>query len=110
MATFWAATLYAVTQGREAARADDRYPNRLALVTVFSDEFIDLAGSAVEVRRYEQPEPHYRYLGLRLRAYANERWFLVTGHYDERHVSAVSVLRDSDFVRVEIASERPQNS
>jgi hypothetical protein len=106
MATFWAATIYAVDRGRGAAQADDRFPDRLPLVTIFSDEFVDLTGSAVEVRRYEQPEPHYRYLGLRLLAYSNERWFLLTGRYDDGHVSAVTVLPDSESVRVEIAERR----
>jgi hypothetical protein len=108
LGTFWAANLYAVESGREAARGDDSTPGRLPLVTVFSKEFLDLPGSAVkktEIAAIGQAA-HYRYSGLRLLRYANERWFLITGTYGDSYASPVAVLRDDSSIRVEIAGVR----
>jgi hypothetical protein len=108
LATFWAANLYAVDAGRVAARADDSTPGRLPLVTVFSKEFLDLPGSSVEKTELAVPgQPlQYRYSGLRLLRYANERWFLVTGTYGDQYASPVVILRDDSSIRVEVAGVR----
>jgi uncharacterized membrane protein len=108
LAIFWAANLYAVESGRTAARIDDSTPGRLPLVTVFSEKFLDLPGSSVEKTELAVPaQPlHYRYSGLRLLRYANERWFLVTGTYGEQYASPVVILRDDSSMRVEVAGVR----
>jgi hypothetical protein len=108
LATFWMANLYAVESGRDAARTDDSTPGRLPLVTVFSKEFLDLPGSAVKKTEIVVPgqQTQYRYSGLRLLRYANERWFLITGTYGDQYASPVAVLRDDSSIRVEVAGVR----
>jgi len=108
VATFWSATLYAQELGAGAAKVDDLWPNRLPLVTVFSSEFLDLPGSDIRAREVvaTSGDHHYRYTGLRLLTYSNDRWFLISGRYDDAYTSAVVILRDLDSLRIEIASIR----
>jgi hypothetical protein len=108
LAAFWGANLYAVESGRTAARIDDSTPGRLPLVTVFSEKFLDLPGTNVDQSEISitGQDVHYRYAGLRLLRYANERWFLVTGSYGDQYASPVAVLRDDSSIRVEVAGVR----
>ena len=105
---FWATTLYAENVGRETAVVADQFPERLPLVTVFSNEFLDLpADSAAPSRIAVADEAvRYRYGGLRLLTFSNDRWFLISGRHDPTYKSSVTVLRDSDTLHVEIADQR----
>lgn len=107
LATFWAATLYAVASGREWARADDRSRGRLPAVSILSKEFIDLPGENVKYTEITDPASNrdYRYTGLRLLAYSHDRWFLLTGRYDPTYVSTVAVVRDAESITVELANK-----
>jgi hypothetical protein len=105
LGSFWAATLYAQRLGQEAAKLVDDDPGRLPLVTVFTPEYNDIAGSFVQVKRIGQDETSaWRYTGLRLLTYADGHWFLITGRYDSSHRSTVTVLRNTESVRLEIAA------
>jgi hypothetical protein len=106
VALFWAATLYAQDLGQRAARGTNANPAGLPLVTVFSEEYLDLPGS--QVRATQAPgadgDTYYRYSGLSLLTYANGTWFLISGRYSDSYRSSVLVLRDTAAVRVELAA------
>lgn len=105
LALFWAATLYAQDLGQRAARGVDEDPSVLPLVTIFSDTYLDLPGSRVQASQVQaQGKPFFRYTGITLMTYSNDRWFLITGKYDHGYRSSVVVLRDSPSIRVEIAA------
>lgn len=102
---FWAGTLYAQDLGQRAARGVEEDPTRLPLVTVFSDDYLDLPGSQVEPTQNEhRGKPFYRYTGLSLMTYSNDRWFLITGRYNDDYRPSVVILKDTQSVRVEIAA------
>lgn len=107
VAVFWVATVYATDAGSALARDTDRTPARLPLVTLFTERYIDLPGSSIVVTPQRSPEgtPLYRYTGLRLLTYSNDRWFLITGSYNG-YRSAVTVVRDDPDLRVEVARQR----
>lgn len=109
VALFWAATLYAQDLGRRAARAADVNPAGLPLVTVFSEDFLDLPGSHVQVKPVPGPDgrTRYRYSGMSLLTYSNGTWFLINGRYSDGYRSTVLVLRDSAAIRVEVAAPQP---
>ena len=106
LSAFWMATLYAQNAGETFGRQIDEAPTRLALVTVFSEKYIDLPGSAVIATEEVSVtgSPLYRYGGLRLLAFSNDRWFLLTGRYDG-YRSSVTVLMNGDSFRVEVAKQ-----
>jgi hypothetical protein len=102
---FWAGTLYAQDLGQQAARGVDADPSRLPLVTVFSVEYMDLPGSQVVSTQTEhRGKLYYRYTGLSLITYSNNRWFLITGQYGGGYRRSVVILEDTHSVRVEVAS------
>lgn len=103
---FWAATIYAQDLGQEAARSIDAAVGRLPLVTVFSTEALDLPGRDVSASRIsvDEREYRYRYSGLSLLTYSNDRWFVITGRISDGYRSSVAILRDSDAIRVEVAA------
>ena len=103
---FWAVTIYAQELGLEAARSIDASVGRLPLVSVFSAEPLDLPGRDVIASRItvEDQEYRYRYSGLSLLTYSNDRWFVITGRLSDEYHSSVAILRDSDAIRVEVAA------
>lgn len=106
IAGFWAATIYAQDLGLEAARSIDASVGRLPLVTVFSAEPLDLPGRDVIASRITvgDQQYRYRYSGLSLLTYSNDRWFVITGRLSDGYHSSVAILRDSDAIRVEVAA------
>jgi hypothetical protein len=105
LALFWAATLHAQDVGQRTARGIDEHPSTLSLVTIFSENFLDLPGSRVRATQIESQGKHFfRYTGLYLLTYSNSRWFLITGRYNNDYRSSVVILQDSGSIRVEIAA------
>lgn len=106
LALFWAATLYAQDLGRRAAAAVDDGRSPLPVVIVYSDTYLDLPGSHVTASEETTPagEKVYRYAGLFLLTYANDRWLLVSHQRSDGYRSRVAVLRDTEAVRVEVAA------
>jgi hypothetical protein len=104
-AAFWAGSVQAQELGGAAAQAADTSPGALAEVTVTSEKALDVQGDLVAFGSAVLPDNQtsYRYVGLRLLAYSNDRWFLVPGRRKEMH-STVLILRDSESIRVQIAS------
>lgn len=109
VALFWAATLYAQELGMRAAHAVDVNPAGLPLVTVFSEDYLDLPGSQVRATPVPGPDGkiRYRYSGMSLLTYSNGTWFLIDGRYPDGFRSSVLVLRDSSALRVEVAAPQP---
>jgi hypothetical protein len=107
LAAFWVTTLYATEAGVGIARQIDRTPALLPLVTVFSERYVDLPGSTVVATEQRSPEGAvlYRYTGLRLLAYSDDRWFLLTGSLPG-YRSTVTVLQDRPELRLEVARQR----
>jgi hypothetical protein len=102
--SFWAATLYAQRLGQAAAQAVDEDPGRLPLATVFARDYLDLAGADVRATHITQGEASsWRYTGLRLLTYADGQWFLLSGRYGPDYRATVTVLRNGDGIRVDIA-------
>jgi hypothetical protein len=105
-AGFWALTAYAKDLGDGAARDLNNNLDALPVVTVYSREPIDLAGSSVQASRIlDQDEKwSYRYTGAKLLLYSNDRWFLIPEPSSTVYRSSVTVLRDTEAVRVEMAA------
>jgi hypothetical protein len=103
LAAFWAATSYADSIGVKAAQSIDRSPGKMPLVTVYSQDLIDFNGSNIlPSRRFgEDEEWHYRYTGLRLLTFSNNRWFLIPEPASDGYRSTVTVLPDTEKIRVE---------
>lgn len=103
LAGFWAATIYAQNLGVSAAEAIDRNPRSLALVTVYSRESLDLPGTNISSYRILDQDSrwNYRYIGARLLTYSNGRWFLIPEPASRTYRSSVTVLPDTDKIRVE---------
>lgn len=108
LATFWVTTLYAENEGRVIAMQIDDTPAHLPLVTLYSDTFLDLPGTAVEYAEAASPAgtPLYRYGGLRLLAHSAGRWFLITGRY-EGYRSTVAIVGEGD-ARVDVARQNQE--
>ncbi len=108
LAGFWATTVYAQTLGVGAAEAIDRNPRSLAVVTVYSRSPLDLAGTNVVASRLldQDRQWNYRYTGARLLTYSNNRWFLIPEPGSSAYRSSVTVLPDTDAIRVETAVPR----
>ncbi len=106
LALFWAATLYAQDLGRRAATEVDEGRAPLPVVVIYSDEYLDLPGRGITASAVPVPAGGevYRYSGLRLLTYANDRWFLITEPRSEQYRSRVVVLRDTEDVRIEVVA------
>jgi hypothetical protein len=107
LAVFWVTTVYATETGSAVAERTDRSPERLPLVTLFTERYLDLPGSSVVLTEESSRTggPLYRYTGLRLLTYSNSRWFLITGSH-EGYRSTVTVVRDDPALRLEVANQR----
>ncbi|HEX6354750.1 hypothetical protein [Actinophytocola sp.] len=108
IALFWAATVYAQDLGRRAARVTDTNPAGLPLVTIFSENYLDLPGSQTQATQVPgaDGDTYYRYSGMSLLTHSNGIWFLISGRYATGYRSSVLVLRDSADIRVEVAAPR----
>ncbi|MGH3901700.1 MAG: hypothetical protein ACRDTA_26290 [Pseudonocardiaceae bacterium] len=108
LAGFWATTFYAQTLGKGAAEAIDQNPRDLPVVTVYSREPLDLPGTNVAARRIldQDQQWNYQYTGARLLTYSNNRWFLIPEPQSPCYRSPVTVLPDTDTIRVETAVPR----
>ena len=106
LGAFWITTLYAETEGRVLAQQVDDAPAHLPLVTLYSSTYVDLPGLAVVVSKVASPTgtPLYRYTGLRLLAFSNDRWFLITGRR-EAYRSTVAIVANDGSIRAEIARQ-----
>lgn len=106
VALFWMGDRYARGTGELAANLVAAHPEQRPTVTVFSERYLDLPGSRTQLRQYVGPDkkPHYRYTGALLLTYDEGTRFLLTGHYSPRHRMSVSLLRNTDDIRVEVAN------
>lgn len=109
LAGFWATTVYAQKLGVGAAEAIDRDPRSMPVVTVYSHEPLDIPGANVVAYRILDRDQrwNYRYTGARLLTYSNGRWFLIPQPRSAIYRSSVTVLPDTDTIRVETAVPRP---
>jgi hypothetical protein len=108
LAIFSLANTYAQDIGRKGAAAIDQDPRGLAVVTVFSEVPLDLAGLNVTASRTETAEGKwaYRYSGAQLLTYANDRWFLLVSPASPDYHSRVAILSNAGSMHVETAVPR----
>jgi hypothetical protein len=108
VAGFWASTSFAQSLGEQAAKAVDRDARGMAIVTIYSREELDLPGTHVTATRTQDHESQwrYRYTGARLLTYANSRWFLIPEPAAGSYRSTVTMIPDTDAIRVEMAAPR----
>lgn len=106
LALFWAATLYAQDLGQRNAETLDTDPSSLPVVTIFTNQYLDLPGSRISPTATpgQDGRTHYRYSGLALLTHSNGTWFLITGRYPGSYRSSVVVLPESADIRVEVAA------
>lgn len=110
LASFWAMTIYARDLGNDAAEGLDRDPRNVPVVTVYSRDPLDLPGANVVASRVleQNQQWNYRYVGARLLTYSNNRWFLIVQPGSETYRPSVTILPDTDAIRVETAVPRPR--
>lgn len=99
----WAIALYAPEVGEKAARNAVAGLNRSPDVVLYSKERMSIAGLGVEVTELPQKESAFlfRYSGLRMLIYTNERYFLLPATWQKGRES-VYIVRDNDDVRVDV--------
>ena len=103
LSALWALNVYARNLGEGAARDVERGASAVPIVTVYSDQPLDLSGSSIIANRLpaEEGKWHYRYAGALLLNYSNNRWFLVTEPPSADYRASVTVLQDNDTIHVE---------
>lgn len=106
-AVFWAATVYAARSGTSVAQYIDRYPTAQPALTVHSATQLDFPpGPVVETKIPAQDgKTRYRYSGLRLLSYANDRWVVIIGRESGHARATVTILKDSDSIRIELTGQ-----
>lgn len=103
LALFWSATVYAQHLGDGAAEVVDHVPSELPAATIVSAEPLDLLGPGVSMSPNTSKTVDYRYGGVFLLTYSNNRWFLlVPGTHSAR--SSVVVVPDGPNLRVELSA------
>lgn len=107
---FWAVTVYAQDVGQmrvSALRQDPAAWQAFPAVVVYSAQDLVLDAPGVAVGRCPAAESAYRfrYTGLRLFAYANDRYFLLPATWPETGGPA-TVISDGDELRVEFLPGR----
>lgn len=107
LALFWSTALYAYNVGQQIARQVDEAPAHLPVVTVFTREYIDMPGGAVTATRLSSPDGSavYRYSGMRMLLFSNNRWFLLTGR-EQRYRSTVAIIHDDSKYHIQIAKQQ----
>ncbi len=84
-----------------AARTIDADSSKRAVFTILSNEPLDVPGSFIAASRVPDTEGKwtYRYVGGRLLAYANDRWFLIVAPRQHGYRSTIFTLHDADNLR-----------
>lgn len=110
---FWSFAVAAQTSGDRLARFWAANPTSRPAITVVSREDLGLEGPGVTVERMTMEAapadpgprrvPAYRYTGLRLLIYSNDRWFLLPEDWGQGGDRVVFVLGDSPSLRIETA-------
>jgi hypothetical protein len=110
LAGLWAANAYAQQIGTGGAAVIDHDPSGLAVVTILSKDPLDLPGTNITTARLPTQDGSwsYRYTGAELLAYANDRWILISSPPTAGYRSTVTILHDSDAIRVQ--SSTPDNA
>ena len=102
-ALFWATAAYSQQLGEERAASINANPAALLPdVTVHSVDELNLWTDGGPVQ--EPGKFTHTYRGLRLLAYANDRWFLLTGDLTPAGRHRFVVIRDEDTVRVDLST------
>jgi hypothetical protein len=103
LGAFWACALYANDAGTRVAAAWADNPNLRPGVIIYSEDDLQLDGPGVTVNAFPPGALYaFKYEGLRLLIYSNERWFLYpVGWRRDGRTSAV-LLKDSDSIRIEV--------
>lgn len=109
---FWSFAISAQNSGDRLARGWGDQPSSRPDITVVSREDLGLRGPGVEVERVpagtgspggDGQTPWYRYTGLRLLIYSNDRWFLIPEQWGKDGDHRAFVLADSADLRIETA-------
>lgn len=103
LAGVWAISLYGERLGTQDALSIAANQGALSKVQVYSTDRIALQGSGIIVSEIAQPgtKYHYEYTGLRLLASPPGRFLLLPSKWQKGR-DRVLVLRDNDFIRVDI--------
>ncbi|BBH69869.1 hypothetical protein ACTI_65540 [Actinoplanes sp. OR16] len=100
---FWAFSTYAQQTGDRVARDLSRNLGVMANAVVFSAEDLSVGGpGVVRTDLGEQSAYRYRYAGLRLLVYRNDRWFLLPSGWTGDPAARAIVLPDRETLRVEL--------
>lgn len=102
-------TQYETDEGTAVAEYLDTDQASLPQVAVLSSEPLDVPGDLVVASSVNltPTKSAYRYTGLRLLEYGNDRWLLLAGRRQGAR-SSVLVIKDGDGVHVEV-TQRPQS-
>jgi hypothetical protein len=103
-ATFWATSAYSQQTGTDLASFINENPSAQAEVTVYSERPLGLWSAVPTTPLQEGERFRYAYTGLRLLAFANERWLLLTGERSPNGRLTVAILRDDDGIRVRLSA------
>jgi hypothetical protein len=103
--SFWVFSILAHNDGTALARQwEADIPGHTASTTVYSmdDLHFDQSWGVVTTKVAGDDRGYvYRYTGLRLLVYSNDRWFLIPHDWSPTNGAPTIVLRDTDRLRVE---------
>jgi hypothetical protein len=100
---FWAFSVYAQQTGERLAAALSSNPGALAGAVVLSKEDLAISGPGVERSDLGKDVAYrYRFSGLRLLVYRNDRWFLLPAGWKGDTTARSIVLPDGAALRVEL--------
>lgn len=101
---FWAFAVYAQQTGTRLADSWAANPKTRPAITVHSRENLSLSGPGVVEHQSQGDEAYaYRYTGLRLLIFSNNRWFLLPERWAEEGNLFAYIVTDSNQIRVETA-------
>lgn len=107
---FWSFAISAQNSGDRLARGWGDAPSARPAITIVSREDLGVRGPGIDVERVpaatESPHggrtvPWFRYTGLRLLIYSNQRWFLIPDQWGKHGDRRALVIRDSADLRIE---------
>jgi hypothetical protein len=104
--SFWACAIYAQNIGTRLAIGWAGNLQARPSVVIYSADDLRLSGEGVVTTKLGESGLRFRYSGLRLLIYSNERWFLLPENWHRSEQTPAIVLRDSTTIRVEMSPGR----
>lgn len=110
IASFWSCAIYAQNVGSRLAAGWAADLSRRPEVIIYSSQDLQLTGPGLAVLNVSSEKAEggyrYRYSGMRLLVYSNQRWFLLPQGWRPDGTTPTLIIADNDRIRVEVRPGR----